>query len=251
VSLVARQMVERFVFSKKIGQIASGGGGGNPFLGQQMSSQKDYSMATTDIVDAEVIGSLLDHGVHVARPAMRTGHAAGGGVDEENGAAAAREQSTALRRGEDAHRPERDRGAEQAQEGTGGQGRWGGAPPSSCAPPSSSSCTGAGSKGKARAGGAGAAGRRRALRSAAATSCAPPPRDPARARARRGRRGPAEERLGGAGAVRRTGGWAGRHRARVLRRRKLLCGRRLGGAGAGAMECAEEPEIAAEAERSG
>ncbi|TVU12542.1 hypothetical protein EJB05_46193, partial [Eragrostis curvula] len=54
VSRVARQMVERFGFSKKIGQIAIGGGGGNPFLGQQMASQKDYSMATADIVDAEV-----------------------------------------------------------------------------------------------------------------------------------------------------------------------------------------------------
>ncbi|PQM39037.1 ATP-dependent zinc metalloprotease FTSH 1 chloroplastic-like isoform X1 [Prunus yedoensis var. nudiflora] len=54
VSRVARQMVERFGFSKKIGQVAIGAGGGNPFLGQQMSSQKDYSMATADIVDAEV-----------------------------------------------------------------------------------------------------------------------------------------------------------------------------------------------------
>ncbi|CAA6673542.1 unnamed protein product [Spirodela intermedia] len=54
VSRVARQMVERFGFSRKIGQIAIGGPGGNPFLGQQMSAQKDYSMATADIVDAEV-----------------------------------------------------------------------------------------------------------------------------------------------------------------------------------------------------
>nr|CAD1830612.1 unnamed protein product [Ananas comosus var. bracteatus] len=54
VSRVARQMVERFGFSKKIGQIAIGGPGGNPFLGQQMSPQKDYSMATADVVDAEV-----------------------------------------------------------------------------------------------------------------------------------------------------------------------------------------------------
>ncbi|CAA7403542.1 unnamed protein product [Spirodela intermedia] len=54
VSRVARQMVERLGFSKKIGQVAIGGGGGNPFLGQQMSSQKDYSMATADVVDAEV-----------------------------------------------------------------------------------------------------------------------------------------------------------------------------------------------------
>lgn len=37
VSRVARQMVERFGFSKKIGQVAiGGGGGGNPFLGQQV-----------------------------------------------------------------------------------------------------------------------------------------------------------------------------------------------------------------------
>ncbi|ONK64140.1 uncharacterized protein A4U43_C07F22500 [Asparagus officinalis] len=54
VSRVARQMVERFGFSKKIGQVAIGSSGGNPFLGQQMSSQKDYSMATADVVDAEV-----------------------------------------------------------------------------------------------------------------------------------------------------------------------------------------------------
>jgi cell division protease FtsH len=39
VSQVARQMVERFGFSKKIGQVALGGGGGNPFLGQQVKPQ--------------------------------------------------------------------------------------------------------------------------------------------------------------------------------------------------------------------
>ncbi|KAM0908546.1 hypothetical protein ACQ4PT_015385 [Festuca glaucescens] len=54
VSRVARQMVERFGFSKKIGQVAIGSSGGNPFMGQQMSSQSDYSMATADIVDSEV-----------------------------------------------------------------------------------------------------------------------------------------------------------------------------------------------------
>lgn len=36
VSRVARQMVERFGFSKKIGQVAVGSSGGNPFLGQQV-----------------------------------------------------------------------------------------------------------------------------------------------------------------------------------------------------------------------
>ncbi|XP_002967332.2 ATP-dependent zinc metalloprotease FTSH, chloroplastic [Selaginella moellendorffii] len=54
VSRVARQMVERFGFSNKIGQVALGGSGGNPFLGQQLSQQSDYSMATADVVDAEV-----------------------------------------------------------------------------------------------------------------------------------------------------------------------------------------------------
>eukprot|EP00270_Netrium_digitus_P008023 TRINITY_DN2372_c0_g1_i1.p1 TRINITY_DN2372_c0_g1~~TRINITY_DN2372_c0_g1_i1.p1 ORF type:complete len:727 (+),score=233.33 TRINITY_DN2372_c0_g1_i1:78-2258(+) len=54
VSRVARQMVERLGFSKKIGQLALGGGGGNPFVGQQMSNATEYSMATADIIDSEV-----------------------------------------------------------------------------------------------------------------------------------------------------------------------------------------------------
>lgn len=39
VSRVARQMVERFGFSKKIGQVAVGSSGGNPFLGQQVKQE--------------------------------------------------------------------------------------------------------------------------------------------------------------------------------------------------------------------
>ncbi|XP_024357548.1 ATP-dependent zinc metalloprotease FTSH, chloroplastic [Physcomitrium patens] len=54
VSRVARQMVERFGFSKKIGQLSLGGGGGNPFLGQSAGQQSDHSMATADVIDAEV-----------------------------------------------------------------------------------------------------------------------------------------------------------------------------------------------------
>lgn len=38
VSRVARQMVERFGFSKKLGQVAVGGPDGNPFLGQQVNN---------------------------------------------------------------------------------------------------------------------------------------------------------------------------------------------------------------------
>lgn len=40
VSRVARQMIERFGFSKKIGQVAVGGPGGNPFMGQQVCFTK-------------------------------------------------------------------------------------------------------------------------------------------------------------------------------------------------------------------
>lgn len=45
VSRVARQMVERLGFSKKIGQVAIGGGGGNPFLGQQVQSSCKLSFS--------------------------------------------------------------------------------------------------------------------------------------------------------------------------------------------------------------
>ncbi|CAI5470244.1 unnamed protein product [Closterium sp. Yama58-4] len=54
VSRVARQMVERLGFSKKVGQLALGGGGGNPFLGQQVTNATEYSMATADLIDSEV-----------------------------------------------------------------------------------------------------------------------------------------------------------------------------------------------------
>eukprot|EP00850_Spirogloea_muscicola_P015813 SM000124S25945 [mRNA] locus=s124:210836:214451:- [translate_table: standard] len=54
VSRVARQMVERLGFSSKVGQVALGGGGGNPFLGQQVSQGNDYSMKTSDLIDQEV-----------------------------------------------------------------------------------------------------------------------------------------------------------------------------------------------------
>eukprot|EP00244_Chara_vulgaris_P013219 TRINITY_DN739_c0_g1_i1.p1 TRINITY_DN739_c0_g1~~TRINITY_DN739_c0_g1_i1.p1 ORF type:complete len:763 (-),score=180.07 TRINITY_DN739_c0_g1_i1:828-3116(-) len=54
VSRVARQMVERFGFSKKIGQITHAGANANPFLGQQIAQSAEHSMATADIIDAEV-----------------------------------------------------------------------------------------------------------------------------------------------------------------------------------------------------
>lgn len=54
VSRVARQMVERFGFSKKIGQLSLGGGGGPSFLGGSAGQPQDHSMATSDLIDAEV-----------------------------------------------------------------------------------------------------------------------------------------------------------------------------------------------------
>lgn len=72
VSRVARQMVERFGFSKKIGQIAIGGPGGNPFLGQQVTlililfaSLSTLYLFTDKIVyirNADVIPERLLHG---------------------------------------------------------------------------------------------------------------------------------------------------------------------------------------------
>merc|ERR1712113_1284342 len=54
VSRVARQMITRFGFSDKIGQVALSSDGGNPFLGQSMGQSADYSAATASVVDNEV-----------------------------------------------------------------------------------------------------------------------------------------------------------------------------------------------------
>lgn len=51
---MARQMVERFGFSKKVGQLSLGGGGGPSFLGSSAGQPQDHSMATSDIIDGEV-----------------------------------------------------------------------------------------------------------------------------------------------------------------------------------------------------
>ncbi|CAM6102438.1 unnamed protein product [Calypogeia fissa] len=71
VSRVARQMVERFGFSKRIGQLSLGGGGGNPFVGQQVSNQSDHSMATSDIIDSEV-RELVERAYERAKTLMET-----------------------------------------------------------------------------------------------------------------------------------------------------------------------------------
>ncbi|KAL3505471.1 hypothetical protein ACH5RR_035312 [Cinchona calisaya] len=52
--------------------VAIGGPSGNPFLGQQISSQKNYSMATVDVVDAEV--RKLEEKAHSRAKQMITTH---------------------------------------------------------------------------------------------------------------------------------------------------------------------------------
>ena len=54
VSRIAKQMVTRFGFSKKLGQISYAGGSGNPFLGQEMGQSADYSAETASVIDSEV-----------------------------------------------------------------------------------------------------------------------------------------------------------------------------------------------------
>lgn len=73
VSRVARQMVERFGFSKKIGQVAIGGPGGNPFLGQQVNNDSHIMSMFAQVIKylanqivyiriADVIPERLLHG---------------------------------------------------------------------------------------------------------------------------------------------------------------------------------------------
>jgi cell division protease FtsH len=54
VSRVARMMVSQMGFSKKLGQVAWSGGGGNQFLGAQAAQPADCSAATSDTIDSEI-----------------------------------------------------------------------------------------------------------------------------------------------------------------------------------------------------
>eukprot|EP00899_Mesostigma_viride_P009870 jgi/Mesvir1/18885/Mv18884-RA.1 len=71
VTRVAKQMIEKFGFSKKLGQVAFGSSGGNPFLGQQAGQAADCSMRTTDIIDQEV-RALVDRAYSRAKDLMST-----------------------------------------------------------------------------------------------------------------------------------------------------------------------------------
>lgn len=50
----ARMMIETMGFSKKLGQVAFGSGGGPSFLGAEAGQASDFSQKTRDIIDSEV-----------------------------------------------------------------------------------------------------------------------------------------------------------------------------------------------------
>jgi cell division protease FtsH len=54
VTRTAKMMITQMGFSKKLGQVAYGGGGGPSFLGASAGQDADYSGATADIIDKEV-----------------------------------------------------------------------------------------------------------------------------------------------------------------------------------------------------
>ncbi|MEM9155794.1 MAG: ATP-dependent zinc metalloprotease FtsH [Cyanobacteria bacterium P01_F01_bin.33] len=54
VTRIARNMVTRFGMSDRLGNVALGRQSGNPFLGRDLSSERDFSEETAAIIDAEV-----------------------------------------------------------------------------------------------------------------------------------------------------------------------------------------------------
>ncbi|MBO3130678.1 ATP-dependent zinc metalloprotease FtsH [Dermatophilus congolensis] len=50
----ARRMITQYGMSERIGAIRLGSGGGEPFLGRDMGSQRDYSEGLAGVVDAEI-----------------------------------------------------------------------------------------------------------------------------------------------------------------------------------------------------
>eukprot|EP00892_Ulva_mutabilis_P006157 jgi/Ulvmu1/3913/UM018_0136.1 len=54
VTRTARMMIEQMGFSKALGQVAWGGGGGPSFLGASAGTSSDFSQSTADVIDSEV-----------------------------------------------------------------------------------------------------------------------------------------------------------------------------------------------------
>ncbi len=59
VARVARQMVTRFGMSERLGPVALGRQQGNPFLGRDIATERDFSEETAAVIDSEVRG-LVD-----------------------------------------------------------------------------------------------------------------------------------------------------------------------------------------------
>jgi cell division protease FtsH len=55
VTRTARLMIEQMGFSDKLGQVAWSGSSGPSFLGAQAGQASDFSQATADLIDGEVL----------------------------------------------------------------------------------------------------------------------------------------------------------------------------------------------------
>jgi cell division protease FtsH len=69
VARVARQMVTRFGMSDRLGPVALGRAQGNPFLGRDIATERDFSEETAATIDEEV-RSLVDSAYHRAKQVL-------------------------------------------------------------------------------------------------------------------------------------------------------------------------------------
>ncbi|MEO0374931.1 MAG: cell division protein FtsH, partial [Cyanobacteria bacterium P01_A01_bin.17] len=74
VARVARQMVMRFGMSDRLGPVALGRSQGNPFLGRDISSDRDFSEETAATIDDEV-RNLVEQAYRRAKDVLVSNHA--------------------------------------------------------------------------------------------------------------------------------------------------------------------------------
>jgi cell division protease FtsH len=67
---IAKRMVTQWGMSEKIGPVAFQKGEPHPFLGRELTTEKDYSEATAELIDSEV-KRILEEGVAQARKIMK------------------------------------------------------------------------------------------------------------------------------------------------------------------------------------
>ncbi|MGF1601138.1 MAG: ATP-dependent zinc metalloprotease FtsH3 [Thermosynechococcaceae cyanobacterium] len=73
VARVARQMVMRFGMSDRLGPVALGRSQGNPFMGRDISSERDFSEETASTIDDEV-RNLVDQAYRRAKDVLVNNH---------------------------------------------------------------------------------------------------------------------------------------------------------------------------------